>query len=88
MAIFNQFDTDGSNKITEENIYFAMQKFGHEIPRNEIHDMIKKHDLTNDGVLSYEEFKAIFVEKGKGDFEDVDDAFVGRTGPQISSNLV
>jgi hypothetical protein len=65
-----------------------MQKFGHEIPRNEIHVMIKQHDLTNDGVLSYEEFKAIFVESGKPVMEDLDDAFAGRQGPAISSNLV
>jgi calcium-dependent protein kinase len=24
LAVFNQFDTDGSQKITEENIYLAM----------------------------------------------------------------
>lgn len=28
LAVFNQFDTDGSEKITEENIYLAMQKLG------------------------------------------------------------
>ena len=27
-AIFQQFDTDNSGKITQENIYFAMQKLG------------------------------------------------------------
>jgi len=27
-AIFQQFDTDNSGKITKENIYFAMQKLG------------------------------------------------------------
>ena len=25
-AIFSQFDTDGTQEITEENIYYAMQK--------------------------------------------------------------
>ena len=52
MAIFAQFDTDNSHQITEENIYFAMQKLGHEIPRNEIHDMIKNGMTSN----SYCEF--------------------------------
>ncbi len=56
LAIFNQFDTDGSKTITEDNIYYAMQKLGHEIPRAEIADMIKKHDQKKDGVLSFEEF--------------------------------
>jgi len=27
-AIFQQFDTDNSGKITQENIYLAMQKLG------------------------------------------------------------
>ena len=63
LAIFNQFDTDGSNKITEDNIYYAMQKLGHEVPRAEIKQMIKTHDLKNDGVLSFEEFRSIFIDK-------------------------
>lgn len=53
LAVFNQFDTDGSQKITEENIYLAMQKLGQEVPRSEIQEMIKKHDLTKDGMLSF-----------------------------------
>ena len=65
MAIFSQFDTDGSGRISEENIYYAMQKLGQEIPRSEIKEMIKKHDLTKDGHLSFEEFKCIFVEADK-----------------------
>ena len=59
-AVFNQFDTDSSGKITEENIKLAMQKLGREMDENEIHDMIKKHDLTGDGCLNFNEFKAIF----------------------------
>lgn len=39
-AVFNQFDTDSSGKITEENIYLAMQKLGREMDKAEIHDMI------------------------------------------------
>lgn len=31
-AVFHQFDTDSSGKITKENIYFAMQKLGREVP--------------------------------------------------------
>lgn len=36
-AVFNQFDTDSSGKITEENIYLAMQKLGREMDKVEIH---------------------------------------------------
>lgn len=63
LAVFNQFDTDNSNKITEENIYLAMQKLGQEISKDEIHEMMLKHDQTKDGMLSFEEFKSIFINK-------------------------
>ena len=39
-AVFKQFDTDSSDKITEENIVLAMQKLGREISRKEVHEMI------------------------------------------------
>ena len=51
MAIFNQFDTDASGTITEENICLAMQKLGKEISTEEVHEMIVKHDKNGDGVL-------------------------------------
>ena len=87
LAIFNQFDTDGSNKITEDNIYYAMQKLGHEIPKTEIHNMIKQHDLTNDGMLSFEEFKSIFFDKDAPPAA-VDDPFdVQRKGPEIEMGM-
>jgi len=68
LAVFNQFDTDKSGKITEENIYFAMQKLGMEVPKEDIKMIIAKHDLMHDGVISFHEFKQIFQVDGvKGD---------------------
>lgn len=71
-AIFNQFDTDSSGKITEENIFLAMQKLGKEIDRNEVHAMIAQHDRTGDGMLAFEEFKAIFFHGKELDDEPQD----------------
>ena len=49
--------------------------------------MIKQHDLTNDGVLSFEEFRSIFFEKNPQD--DPEDVFMqNRKGPQIASQMV
>ena len=62
MAIFHQFDTDGSGFITKENIYYAMQKLGQNIEQDEIQEMIGKHDITKDGMLSFDEFKMIFLD--------------------------
>jgi len=62
-AVFNQFDTDRSGKITKENIHNAMQKLGMDVPLSDIEEIIKTHDLTNDGMISFDEFKKIFDNK-------------------------
>ena len=61
-AVFNQFDTDSSGNITADNIFYAMQKLGREIKREEVHITIAKHDTNGDGVLSFDEFKSIFFD--------------------------
>ena len=62
-AVFHQFDTDSSGKITKENIYLAMQKLGRKLSEEEIAEsIISKHDRTGDGCLSFDEFKMIFFD--------------------------
>jgi Ca2+-binding EF-hand superfamily protein len=53
---------DASGKITKENIATAMYKLEHPITKEELDDIMQKHDKKKDGVLSYEEFKNIFLE--------------------------
>ena len=43
--------------------------------------MIRKHDLTKDGMLSFEEFKAIFIEREEADQEP--EAPFGDEGPIV-----
>lgn len=43
-----------------------MQKLGMEVPKNEIKSIIKRHDLTKDGMISFPEFKTIFAVEGVG----------------------
>ena len=62
-AIFDQFDTDDSGYITHENIYFAMQKLGQSMTKQQIVEIIKQHDTEGDGKLSFEEFTAIFSDQ-------------------------
>lgn len=76
LAVFNQFDTDGSGKITEDNIYFAMQKLGMEVPRSEVRQIIVKHDLTKDGMIAFSEFKEMFQSEGM-----IKDTPFGADGP-------
>ena len=61
-AMFNQFDTDGSGVITKENIVTAMQKIGHSITQDELDTIMKEHDIEKNGVISFKEFKYIFLD--------------------------
>ena len=60
--MFNQFDTDGSGVITKENIVTAMNKIGHSITQKELDVVMKEHDIEKNGVISYNEFKVIFMD--------------------------
>ena len=60
--VFNSFDTDQSGKITTDNIIYAMQKFGKQVQRDEVQEIIAKHDKTGDGMLNFAEYKAIFFD--------------------------
>ena len=61
-AIFSQFDTDNTGTISRENIVTALTKMGHEITQSELDDAMKKHDLEENGVISRDEFKALFLD--------------------------
>jgi Ca2+-binding EF-hand superfamily protein len=62
LALFNQFDTDGSGIITTQNIVTAMNKIGHQITQHELNEIMKMHDIKGDGVISFEEFKTMIVD--------------------------
>lgn len=68
-AIFNQFDTDGSGSITRQNIITAMNKIGRDITQEDLEEIMSEHDLAKNGVITYIEFKALFL-----DLEDLESA--------------
>ena len=39
-----------------------MAKIGHDITNEELDEIMREHDLENNGVISYLEFKAIFLD--------------------------
>lgn len=47
-ALFKQFDIDGNNEITIDNIKDAMSKLGREITDAELKEIMKKHDSSGD----------------------------------------
>lgn len=65
--MFNQFDTDNSGVITKDNIITGMNKIGHEINQEDLDHIMATHDLERNGVITYNEFKAIFVNITDGD---------------------
>ena len=60
LAIFKQFDTDGTGKITSQNIVEAMRKLGHDISPQDVKEIMEKHDIKNNGFLTFNEFRLIF----------------------------
>jgi len=64
MTLFRTFDTDGSNVITRDNLIEAFENMGNPLTEQELNSIIEKHDVKNDGVLSYEEFKEMMVGAG------------------------
>ena len=66
-ALFNQFDTDNSGKITRMNIVTAMNKIGHDITQQELDEIMAEHDLEKNDVISFYEFKALLL-----DMDDVE----------------
>ena len=67
MAIFRQFDTDGSGVITAQNIKEALNKFGQNISDAELKNTMQEHDIGKDGNINYEEFKTMMLDIGDVD---------------------
>ena len=55
-AVFNTFDESGDGFISEDELFEAMQKFGENITREELRDIMNEADSNNDGQIDYEEF--------------------------------
>jgi Ca2+-binding EF-hand superfamily protein len=49
------------------NIVTAMNKMGREITQEELDEIMDEHDIQKNGVITYLEFKALFL-----DLEDLD----------------
>jgi Ca2+-binding EF-hand superfamily protein len=63
-ALFKHFDTDDSGTITKDNLKQAFGNAGRKLTDKDMKEIMKEHDIENNGVLSFDEFKAIFEGKG------------------------
>lgn len=61
-ALFNTFNTDSTEFITAENLKEAFARLGrNNISDGEIKDIITEHDIEENGMISFTEFKLIFA---------------------------
>lgn len=59
-ALFKYFDTDSSGYITQQNLRDAFAKSGKMLTDEQMKEIMDKHDLEKNGVLSFDEFRRIF----------------------------
>lgn len=60
-ALFKQFDVEDKNEISGQNIRDAMTKMGREVSDKELDEIMKRHDITGDKAISFEEFKNMML---------------------------
>ena len=62
-GLFDMFDIDRDEFITEKEIKTVMKKLGEKVKKKQLRKMIKEADDNKDGKISFNEFKTI-VETG------------------------
>ena len=59
--LFKKFDVDDTNFISKQNLIETFKRLGkNDLSEDEIDDIMKTHDIKNDGQISFDEFKVIF----------------------------
>jgi len=53
---------DNSGYITEDNLLVAFSKFNKEITKEDIKEIMKHHDQSKEGSISYSEFQTMMHE--------------------------
>ena len=56
---FRAFDLAGNGQIDRSELKQVLEKLGESLTDEEIADMIAEADTNGDGVISYEEFRAM-----------------------------
>ncbi|CAL0310065.1 unnamed protein product [Lupinus luteus] len=73
---FQTMDTDNRGKINMDELLVGMRKLGHQLPDEDINNLMEAGDADNDGYLDYTEFVIISVHMRKmGNEEHLHKAF-------------
>ena len=68
-AVFGLFDCDGNSEISREDLISAMDRFGHDLYREDLDEIMGKHDFSKSGSISMAEFKAMLFDINQNDAE-------------------
>ncbi len=61
-TLFKQFDIDGTDLITTDDLRKAFEHMGKPISSKEIGEILMKHDKNEEGSLNFDEFKSMLLE--------------------------
>jgi calmodulin len=73
---FKMFDADNSGTIGVGEIRKALKKFGQDLSRKEVEDMIKDLDTDGSGCLSFEEFVTLMTKQTVEEVVSVEDEVI------------
>jgi calmodulin len=73
---FNMFDTNGTGQIGVDQIRKALKKFGQDLTRKEVEDMIRDLDQDGSGYLSFEEFVTLMTKQTVEEVVSVEDEVI------------
>ena len=60
-SLFQKFDTDGSQHLSNRNLRDAFTKLGHFMTTAEIDEIMNEHDVDHNHEISYDEFKEMIL---------------------------
>jgi calmodulin len=73
---FKMFDTNNTGQIGVDQIRKALKKFGQDLTRKEVEDMIKDLDVDGSGFLSFEEFVTLMTTQTVEEVVSVEDEVI------------
>lgn len=62
-TLFTQFDSDGTNQISVENLREVFHRMEMDLTEKEIDEILKEHDIEGDKQISFMEFKSMMEEQ-------------------------
>lgn len=72
-SIFDEFDIDHNGFITRSELELSFAKLGYSHTKEDIDEIMKKHDLNVDGKISFDEFVAMMDSQNANENTEIDE---------------